>query len=71
MYQSIQLTRTTSSRRASQVTRPDDNKAIGTCFHSLIAGLRPASLILGRRIAVPLLFLGVGLVFVQPCAGAP
>jgi Galactose oxidase, central domain len=40
-------------------------------LHSLIAGLRPASLILARRIAFPLLFLGAGLVLVQPCAGAP
>src|SRR5450432_2269941 len=40
-------------------------------LHSLVAGLRPASLILARRIAFPLLFLGAGLVLVQPCAGAP
>src|SRR5436309_6975096 len=40
-------------------------------FHSLIAGLWPASSIIARRIAFPLLFLGAGLVFVQPCAGAP
>ena len=58
---SIQLTKTTSSRRASQVTRPNDNKAIGTCFPALLAGLRPASLILARRIAFPLLLLGAGL----------
>ena len=35
-------------------------------FHSLIAGFRPTSSILARRIAVPLLFLGAGLMFVQP-----
>ncbi len=69
MHRPIQLTKTTSSRRTSQVTRPDDNKAIGTCFHALIAGLRPASLILARRIAFPLLLLTAGLVLVQPCAG--
>src|SRR5438128_11789768 len=40
-------------------------------LHSLIAGLRPASSILVRRIAFPLLFLGAGLVLVQPCAAAP
>ena len=38
-------------------------------FSSL--GLRQASSIVARRIAFPLLFLGAGLVFVQPCAGAP
>jgi len=38
-------------------------------FHSLIAGFRPASLILARRIAVPLLLLTAGMVVVQPCAG--
>src|SRR5438874_2309277 len=42
-----------------------------TTLHSLIAGLRPANLILARRIAFPLLFLGAGLVLVQPCVGAP
>src|SRR5450432_1708322 len=55
---------------------PNHNKT--TCglktmktLHSLIAGLRPASLILARRIALPLLFLGAGLMLVRPCAGAP
>ena len=38
---------------------------------SLIAGLRPASSILARRMALPLLLLGAGLTLVQPCAGAP
>ena len=69
MYDSIQLSKTASSRTTSQVTWPNDNKAIGNCFHALIAGLRPASLILARRIAFPLLLLGAGLVLVQPCAG--
>ena len=40
-------------------------------FHSLVAGLRPAHLILARWIAFALLFVGAGLVLVQPCAGAP
>jgi hypothetical protein len=40
-------------------------------LHFLVAGLRPAHLILARWIAFPLLFLGAGLVLVQPCAGAP
>jgi hypothetical protein len=40
-------------------------------LHSLVAGLWPASLILAWRMAFPLLFLGAGIVFVQPCAGAP
>ena len=69
MYQSIRLTRTTSSGPTSQVTRPDDNKAIGTCFHALLAGLRPAFSILAQRIAFPLLLLGAGLALIQPCAG--
>src|SRR6266702_4478983 len=38
-------------------------------LHSLLAGLRPASLILTRCIAFPLLLFGAGLVLVQPCAG--
>src|SRR5438105_6648103 len=69
MYDSIQLSKTTSSRTTSQVTWPNDNKAVGNCFHALIAGLRPASLILARRIAFPLVLLGAGLVLIQPCAG--
>jgi hypothetical protein len=68
--EAIQLTRTTSSRTTSQVTRPDDNKAIGTCFHALLAGHRPASLILARRIAFPLLLLGAGLVVVPTQGGS-
>jgi hypothetical protein len=40
-------------------------------LHSLVAGLRPASSILTRRIAFPLLFLGAGLALVRPCVGAP
>src|SRR5947208_1623018 len=45
-------------------------KAMKT-FHSLIAGLWPASSILARRIAFPLLFLGAGPVLAEPCASAP
>ena len=62
MHRPIQLTKTTSSRRTSQVTRRKK-------LHSLIAGLRPAASILARRIAFPLLLLTAGLVLVQPCAG--
>src|SRR6185503_9571744 len=40
-------------------------------LHFLMAGLRPASWTLARRIAFLLLFLGTGLVLVRPCAGAP
>src|SRR5437773_2140456 len=40
-------------------------------LHSLVAGLRPAHLILARWIAFPLLFVGAGLALVQPCAGTP
>ena len=69
MYDSIQLSKTASSRTTSQVTWPNDNKAVGNCFHALIAGLRPAGLILARRIAFPLVLLGAGLVLIQPCAG--
>jgi hypothetical protein len=69
MHRPIQLTKTTSFRGTSQVTRPDDNKAIETRFLELIAGLFPVVSILMRRIAFPLLLLGAGLVLVQPCAG--
>src|SRR5207248_2292704 len=58
-----------SSRTTSQVTWPNDNKAVGNCFHALIAGLRPASLLLAWRIAFPLVLLGAGLALIQPCAG--
>src|SRR5947207_7671693 len=40
-------------------------------LHSLVTGLRPATLILAWRIAFPLLFVGAGLVLLRPCAGAP
>ena len=69
MYDSIQLSKIASSRTTSQVTWPNDNKAVGNRFHALIAGLRPASLILARRIAFPLVLLGAGLALIQPCAG--
>ena len=69
MYDSIQLTKTGSSRPTSQVTWPNDNKAAGNGFHALIAVLRPAGLILARRIAFPLVLLGAGLALIQPCAG--
>ena len=69
MYDSIQLSKTASFRTTSQVTWPNDNKAVGNCFHALIAGLRPARLILARRIAFPLVLLGAGLALIQPCAG--
>src|SRR4029453_5757485 len=61
--------KTASSRPTSRVTWPNDNKAIGNCFHALIAGLRPAGLILARRIAFRLVLLGAGLALIQPCAG--
>src|SRR5437764_14005926 len=63
------LEKTASSRTTSRVTWPNDNKAVGNCFQALIAGLRPARLILARRIAFPLLLLGAGLALIQPCAG--
>ncbi len=69
MHHPILLTKTTSSRRASEVTRPDDNQANGAYFSALLAGLRPANLILARRIAVPLLLLTAGMVIVQPSMG--
>ena len=61
--------KTASCRPTSRVTWPNDNKTVGNCFHALIAGLRPASLILARRIAFPLVLLGAGLALIQPCAG--
>jgi hypothetical protein len=69
MYDSIQLSKTASSRTTSQVTWPNDNKAVGNCFRALIAGLRPVGLILARRIAFPLVLLGAGLALIQPCSG--
>ena len=39
--------------QASQVTWPNDNKAVGNCFHALIAGLRPASFDSGAADRVP------------------
>ena len=69
MYDSIQLSKIASSRTTSQVTWPNDNKAVGNCFRALIAGLLPVGLILARRIAFPLVLLGAGLALIQPCAG--
>src|SRR5438105_14028919 len=63
------LEKTASSRTTSQVTWPNDNKAAGNWFQALLAGLRPARLILARRIAFPLLLLGAGRALIQPCAG--
>jgi hypothetical protein len=63
------LEKTASSHTTSQVTWPNDDKAVGNCFHALIAVLRPASLILARRIAFALVLLGAGLALTQPCAG--
>jgi N-acetylneuraminic acid mutarotase len=62
MHRPIQLTKTTSFRGTSLVTRRKK-------LHSLIAGLQPAAAILAGRIAIPLLLLTVGMVVVQPCAG--
>jgi N-acetylneuraminic acid mutarotase len=41
-----------------------------TILHSIGAGLLSATPILARRVAFPVLFLGAGLVLVQPCARA-
>jgi hypothetical protein len=40
-------------------------------FHRLIAGVWLTTSILARRVALPLLFLGAGLMFAHPCAAAP
>src|SRR6266853_1898148 len=40
-------------------------------LHSSLIGNRPAISALARRFSLPLLFLGAGLMVVQPCAGAP
>ena len=40
MHHPIQLTNSTSSVRALQLTRPNDNKAIGTSFPALIVANR-------------------------------
>ena len=62
MHRPIQLTKTTSSRKTSQITRQKKR-------HSLIAVLRAAASIFARRTAFPLLLLTAGLLLVQPCAG--
>src|SRR6476469_1660058 len=54
MHRPIQLTKTTSTRKTSLGTWRNDSKAIGLFFSALLAGLRPASLILAWRIAVAL-----------------
>ena len=69
MYQSIHLAKTNSSRRTSTVIWSNENKAIGTYFHALIAGLFPVVSMLVHRIGFPLLLLGAWLVPVQPSAG--
>ncbi len=58
------LPQTTSSRRTSPVTWQKKR-------HPLIAGLRPGASLLVRRIALPLLFFGAGLILAQSCFGAP
>lgn len=69
MHHPILLTKTTSPRRTSPGTWPNDNKAIAAArFPALIAGLLSAASILGRRIELPLLFLGAGLLLIRPCA---
>jgi Galactose oxidase, central domain len=57
-------------RAGLEQTKNMGDKTMKT-FHSLVAGFRPASSILARRIAFPLLFLGAGLALVQPCMSAP
>ena len=65
----IHLAKTNSSRRTSTVIWSSDNKAIGTYFPALIAGLFPIVSMLVHRIGFPLLLLGAWLVLVQPSAG--
>jgi hypothetical protein len=65
----IHLAKTNSSRRTSTVIWSNENKAIGTYFHALIAGLFPVVSMLVHRIGFPLLLLGAWLVPVQPSAG--
>ena len=40
-------------------------------LHSIVAGLRPVTLIRSRWVAFPLLSLGTALMLLQPCAAAP
>jgi hypothetical protein len=69
MDRPIQLAKTNSSRGTSKVIWPNDNKAIETYFHALIAGLFPVVSMLGQRVGFPLFLLGAWLVLVQPSAG--
>jgi hypothetical protein len=62
MHRPIQLTKTTSSRKTSQITRQKKR-------HSLSAVFRAAASIFARRTAFPLLLLSAGLVLIHPCAG--
>ena len=69
MNHPIHIAKTDSSRRTSTVIWPNDNKAIGTCFHALIADLFPVLSMLVHGIGFPLLLLGAWLVLLQPSAG--
>ena len=69
MDRPIQLAKTNSSRRTSRVIWPNDDKAIGTYFHALIASLFPVVSMLGQRVGFPLFLLGAWLVLVEPSAG--
>ena len=65
----IHLAKTNSLRRTSTVIWSNENKAIATYFHSLIAGLSPVVSMFVHRIGLSLLLLGAWLVPVQPSAG--
>jgi hypothetical protein len=56
VHRRIQFTRTTSCRRTSPVTWPNDNNAVGTRLPTRIASLPPVVFILARRVAISLLF---------------
>ncbi len=61
MYDAIQVTKTASSVRTSAVTHQKT-------LHSLITALWPASSILARRIAFPLVLITAGPMLAHPCA---
>ena len=63
--------RNEKTKRGSRLIRPNDNniqtKTMKTLY--LLAGLRPALLILAVGSPLPLMLLAAGMVVVQPCAG--
>ena len=72
MHRPIQLSKVISSRRISQLLRPNDNKATGrTRFRTQKANLGLSRSILAQCLTFPLLLLSAELARVEPCVGTP